>query len=89
MANGKIHDHPYTDVVIHGLAVYSPKADALIREIARLGDTKTQERLADMLLRDFNDMMSPDVLRLEQLLTSWRDELRTEAIARGFEVDSE
>jgi hypothetical protein len=89
MANGKIHDHPYTDVVIHQLAVYSPKADGLIREIARLGDTKTQERLAEMLLRDFSDMMSPDVSHLERLLTSWRDQLRAEAIERGFEVDPE
>ena len=89
MANGKIHDHPYTDVVLHHLAVYSPRADGLIREIARLGDTKTQERLADILLRDFGDTMGSDIPRLEQLLASWRDQLRAEAIERGFEVDLE
>jgi hypothetical protein len=28
-------DHPLTDLMIHGISVYSPEADALIRDIAR------------------------------------------------------
>src|SRR5712691_10446020 len=37
MPNGKPGDQPLTDITVHGLAVYSPKADALIREIVQLG----------------------------------------------------
>jgi len=31
--NGKHGDHPITDICDHGLSIFSPKADALIREI--------------------------------------------------------
>ncbi len=30
MPNGKPGDHPLTDIIIHGLPVYSRKADALV-----------------------------------------------------------
>lgn len=36
MPNGKPGDHPFTDTVVRGLEAYSPAADSLVREIARL-----------------------------------------------------
>ena len=33
MANGKPHDHPLTDIVVHNLEVYGPEADDLVHEI--------------------------------------------------------
>jgi hypothetical protein len=38
MPNGKIGDHPYTDIVVHCRDVYSAAAAALVREIDRLAD---------------------------------------------------
>ena len=36
MPNGKPHDHPLTDILIHSAVVYGKDADNLIREIAGL-----------------------------------------------------
>jgi hypothetical protein len=33
MANGKAGDHPLTDILVHGIEVYGPEADDLIRGI--------------------------------------------------------
>ena len=86
MPNGKTGDHPYTDIVIHGLDVYSPEADALVREIASLADDRTRHELADRLIRDFNEYRNPDVKKLERVLTELRDHLKAVARKRGFEV---
>ena len=86
MPNGKVGDHPYTDIVIHGRAVYSHVADALVREIASLSDDRTHRELQDRLMREFNEYHNPDVKKLERVLTEWRDRLKTEARGRGFEV---
>lgn len=48
MPNGSIGDHPYTDIVYHGLDIYSPCAAGLVREIAVLADERTRRELADM-----------------------------------------
>jgi hypothetical protein len=40
MANGKHGDHPLTDILVHGLTVYSAEADDLIRKIARLSSPR-------------------------------------------------
>jgi hypothetical protein len=87
MANGSIGDHPLTDILGHGHPVYSPLADSLIREIAALSGTKAMDDLGDMLVHDFNPWLDPDIPRLEAVLTARRDQLRAEAIARGWEVD--
>jgi hypothetical protein len=42
MPNGSPGDDPYTDVVIHGLEVYSARATVLIHEIAKLADERTR-----------------------------------------------
>jgi hypothetical protein len=86
MANGTAGDHPYTDIVYHGRDTYSALAATLVREIAALADDRTRRELADLLLRDYNMYQAPDVTRLEQVLTELRDRLRSEAIARGYEI---
>jgi hypothetical protein len=35
--NGKQGDHPLTDIVIHGLTVFSPEIDAKVRDLDELG----------------------------------------------------
>jgi hypothetical protein len=37
MPNGKPGDHPYTDVVLHGMTVFGPVIDGLIRRVAETG----------------------------------------------------
>jgi hypothetical protein len=84
--NGKPGDHPYTDVVIHGRDVYSPRAANLIREIAKLSDDKARRGLADMLFAEYNEFDHPDVRKLETLLTDMRDKALRDARDRGFDV---
>ncbi|MDP3768223.1 MAG: hypothetical protein Q8S13_09420 [Dehalococcoidia bacterium] len=88
MPNGKPGDHPYTDIVIHQLLVYSPSADALVREIATLADERTRRELADLLFLRFNEYDRPNVAELERILTDLRDRLRREASERGWELDA-
>ncbi len=87
MPNGKVGDHPYTDIVHYGLDTYSPRAAKLVREIATLADESTQRQLADLLMNDFNEYYDPDVPKLENLLSEMRDRLKNEARERGFDVD--
>jgi hypothetical protein len=82
MPNGKMGDHPLTDIIIHGSRVYSERADGLIRKIVELGG---RDRIADMLLRDFNDFGKPDVPRLEQILSDIHDQMTADARDRGWE----
>ena len=49
MPNGKPADHQLTDLLVHGIPVFNPRVDALIREIAELGGRDTLERYADEL----------------------------------------
>ncbi|MDJ0976665.1 MAG: hypothetical protein QNJ98_19570 [Planctomycetota bacterium] len=37
MPNGKPGDHPYTDVVLHGIDVFGPPIDDLLRRAAATG----------------------------------------------------
>jgi len=59
-------------VFLHGLRVYSEKADALVREIDQLGG---RDEVADLLWREFDNYKNPDVKRLELVLTQMRDGL--------------
>jgi hypothetical protein len=86
MPNGKIGDHPYTDILLHGRDIYSPRAAALVREIASLADEKGRRELADLLMREYNDLFNPDVSKLELYLTELRDKLLVDARERGFEL---
>jgi S-adenosylmethionine hydrolase len=86
MANGKPGDHRFTDIMIHGRDVYSPRAANLVREIARLSDDKGRRKLADLLFHEYNEFYHPDVNKLEAVLTEMRDKVVQEARERGFEV---
>jgi hypothetical protein len=86
MPNGKVGDHPYTDIVHHGLDTYSPRAAGLVREIATLSDERTRREVADLLLNDFNEHFNPDVPKLEKLLTEMRERLKRKAQERGYEL---
>ena len=37
MPNGKLGDHPLTDIVLHGAATFTPEIDALVKEVHHLG----------------------------------------------------
>jgi len=73
MPNGKPGDHPITDIVTHGFAVYSPTADSLIREIVQLGG---EDQISDALLAPYDRFRKQNVAQLESLLTKIRDGLR-------------
>ena len=73
MPNGKPGDHPFTDIVIHGIRVYSSRADSLVREIDQLGG---RDQVADLLWQEFNEHGNPDIPRLERILTEIRDRLK-------------
>jgi len=49
VANGTAGDHPITDIVIHGLAVFSPEVDALIAEIDALGGWESEFAALEIL----------------------------------------
>jgi hypothetical protein len=86
MSNGKIGDHPLSDVLIHGRIVYSKRATELIREVVELADDRTKRELSDRLLFEFNEYSTPDIPRLEAELEALLNRLRKEAKARGFEA---
>ena len=77
--NGKHSDHPLTDILVHNLSVFSPIADALIREIVTLGGEKELET-------KFNLFKPPPSNVFEKELKEMRDRLKKEAKKRGWEV---
>jgi hypothetical protein len=83
---GTLGDHPYTDIVMHNRRVYSETADDLIRKIARLASHAERDRLADLLLREYNVFNRLDVPKLERLLTETYARLTSEAADRGWET---
>lgn len=76
MPNGKIGDHPLTDIVIHGRRVYSELADSLVRKIVEFGG---RHEIADMLLFEYNVFRNPDISRLERILTEIHERLLRDA----------
>lgn len=81
MPNGKPGDHPLTDLLVHGMSVFNPQVDALIREITELGGRDTLDSYADELYRADHrftpvEQASDDLSGLEQRLTEVRDALR-------------
>ena len=86
MPNGKIGDHPFTDIMIHNRRVYSELADSLIRKIADLGG---RDQIEAKLLSEYNEFANPDVPKLEQELQSIHTRLEAEARERGWELPTE
>jgi hypothetical protein len=89
MPNGSPGDGPYTDILVHGIDVYSARASALVREIARYADEHTRRHVLGHLFGKYKPMLNPDVPALERELTELRDKVLKEARQRGFEVDAE
>ena len=85
MANGKPGDHPLTDILCHGLQVYGSDMDDLVRQVAALSDDRGTRELGDLLLAHPRPG-SAGVLRPR--LERRRDELRADALERGWEVDT-
>jgi hypothetical protein len=78
MPNGKPGDHPINDICDHGLAVFSPRADALIREIHTYLPRYRMWNLFDWL-------NPPPIADFEKMLEAKRDELLKDAADRGWE----
>jgi hypothetical protein len=75
-----------THVVVHGLDIYSRRAAELIRAIDGLASEATRAQLADLLLREYNDLQYPDMPRLEKYLTALHEQLERDARDRGWEI---
>jgi hypothetical protein len=79
MPNGKPGDHPINDICDHRLSAFSPKADALIREIHAYLPRYRMWELFDW----FNP---PPLPEFERQLEAKRDELREDAKRKGWEI---
>ena len=79
MPNGKIGDHPITEILIHKQRVFSKAIDGLILEIIQLG--------ARRLLEERFDWFSSPPKDFEKQLTALRDQLKTGAKTRGWEIE--
>ena len=78
--NGKKGDQPITDILLHNLPTYSPKADALIKEIVQLGGRAELESTFDL-------MVPPrPIAPFEQKLQKFRDRLYRDAKQRGWDL---
>ncbi|MEQ1857606.1 MAG: hypothetical protein ABL963_14195 [Longimicrobiales bacterium] len=82
MANGGRGDHPISDILDHGLAVFSPTADELVRRIARL---VPRYRMWDLI----DWFAVPPIPELEGLLARRLAELEEEACQRGWDLDTD
>jgi len=78
MPNGKPGDDPVNDICDHNLPVFSPKADALVREIHRF---LPRFRMWDL----FEWRQPPPIAEFERALASKLDELREQARQSGWE----
>jgi hypothetical protein len=73
MPNGKIGDHPLTDILVHGRRVYSDQVDSLIRKIVDRGG---RDRIDLLLFTEFNPFNKPDIAKLERVLREICDDLK-------------
>lgn len=78
--NGKPGDDPAIDIVCHGLSVYSPEVDGLVRELAKLMEfRRLQDLLGSLSALSHDDLKA----KLEETIQA----LKRDARARGWEVD--
>ncbi len=80
MANGRPGDDPVMDIIVHGIGVFSPEIDEMIRQLNKLMDWRRLQEFIELVRRQ-----PPDELRksISDKLQSLRDEART----RGWEVE--
>lgn len=48
MMNGKLGDHPYTDILVHNLDLGEPEIAARRRAVHSIADLEVQEMLSDL-----------------------------------------
>jgi hypothetical protein len=77
--NGKVGDHPITDILIHKPRAFSAEIDALIVEIVGLGRRNELER-------SFNLLDPPPLPEFEMSLKEMHERLLKDAKQRGWEV---
>jgi hypothetical protein len=80
--NGKPGDHPLTDILVHGLDVYGPEADRLIRKIAELC---SRRELDEWWEREIGWQPSERLLLISKA-RSHLDELLHRAKESGWEI---
>ena len=89
MPNGAPGDSPYTDIVVHKRAVFSAKADDLVREIDKilnkLLDVNAERDLWNLLIKYC--VHKPNIAELEVILTERKQKLVADAKRRGIEID--
>jgi hypothetical protein len=78
MPNGKVGDHPLTDILIHKLPVFSREIDGLIVEIDRLGGRKILDRI--------NWFSPPPLSQLTEWLQTSLEDLRKLRREQGWEL---
>jgi hypothetical protein len=55
MPNGTVGDHPLTDIIAHGIEVFSPGVDATVRELRDLGSFNNE--IASYWLLDVRELL--------------------------------
>ena len=77
MANGKLGDHPLTDIVIHGAETFTPEIDAMVKEVHGLGGFESE--LASLYLLGIDsDLKDADPARRKSRLSWLRAALERE-----------
>ncbi len=80
MVNGRAGDHPLTDILDHGVEVFSPEVDDLIRRLAKLVPGYRLFEMFDWFnlsaLPEFKSQLEAEIIRLSE-----------EARASGWEIE--
>jgi hypothetical protein len=78
MPNGKIHDHPLSDILIHDAASYPDDINQFVRGMAQLPGFKSiQDRVAAVLWDDWPQWgnVTPDFQKVRAALHDLRKEI--------------
>jgi hypothetical protein len=77
--NGKLGDHPLNDILDHGVPVFSPEIDEIVRKLAAL---VPRYRLVEM----FDWLNPPPLAEFKTELGAQLNRLTDDANARGWET---
>jgi hypothetical protein len=82
MPNGREHDNPIADVVVHGREVYGPEIDSLVREVkALLPDDFGEDKQGFAIDSPLDQPPLVDLIFGAERDTSLRPRLRSELLA--------